>query len=251
MLGVGIQLFTMTFLIGVGKSFLDQYYKAFEVGTPDLNSLCVLLVASVILLTLVNKLPPMLAGIVGSGGQASGIGSFGAGAALGAATMAASAVASAGSAALAGANELAGGASALSAAFKSAQADMEGTSNDTGTVMSDSASDQQISGGQGQSAFGQAMGSGTGQESGYASRLATAGRVATNAASVVADHVGQTISSHASAAIGATTGGKLATAIDESSKKSQAGNNPVFEGNSLSMHSDEISDFVNKNPTQD
>jgi type IV secretion system protein TrbL len=37
-LGVGIQLFTMAFLIGVGKSFLDQYYKAFEVGTPDLRS---------------------------------------------------------------------------------------------------------------------------------------------------------------------------------------------------------------------
>jgi type IV secretion system protein TrbL len=137
-LGVGIQLFTMTFLIGVGKSFLDQYYKAFEVGTPDLNSLCVLLVASVILLTLVKKLPPMLAGIVGAGGQASGIGSFGAGAALGAATMAASAVASAGSAALAGANELAGGASALSAAFKSAQASMESTSNDSGSFMGDS-----------------------------------------------------------------------------------------------------------------
>lgn len=250
-LGVGIQLFTMTFLIGVGKSFLDQYYKAFEVGTPDLNSLCVLLVASVILLTLVNKLPPMLAGIVGSGGQASGIGSFGAGAALGAATMAASAVASAGSAALAGANELAGGASALSAAFKSAQANMEVASNDTGTLMADSATDQQTPDGHGQSAFGQAMGSGTGQESGYASRVATAGRLAANAASVVADHVSESISNRTSGAIAATAGGRLATAIDESSKKSQSGNNPVFEGNSLSMSSDEVSDFVNKNPTQD
>ncbi len=250
-LGVGIQLFTLTFLIGVGKSFLDQYYEAFEVGTPDLNSLCVLLVASVILLTLVNKLPPMLAGIVGSGGQASGIGSFGAGAALGAATMAASAVASAGSAALAGANELAGGASAISAAFKSAQANMEGTSNDTGAVMGDSASEQQTSGGQGQSAFGQAMGSGTGQESGYASRVATAGRLAADAASLVADHVGQSISNNASAAIAGTAGGRLATAIDESSKKSRSGDNPVFEGNSLSMHSDEIADFVNNKPIHD
>jgi P-type conjugative transfer protein TrbL len=250
-LGVGIQLFTMTFLIGVGKSFLDQYYKAFEVGTPDLNSLCVLLVASVILLTLVNKLPPMLAGIVGSGGQASGIGSFGAGAALGAATMAASAVASAGSAALAGANDLAGGASALSAAFKSAQANMEDISNDTGTVMSNPASNQQTSGSQGQSAFGQAMGSGTGQESGYASRVATGGRLAANAASLVADHVGQSVSNRASAAIADTAGGRLATAIDESSKKSHAGSQPVFEGNSLSMHSDEISDFVHNKPIQD
>ncbi len=166
-LWVGIQLFTMTFLIGVGKSFLDQYYKAFEVGTPDLNSLCVLLVASVILLTLVNKLPPMPAGVVGSGGQTSGIGSFGAGAALGAATMAASAVASAGSAALTGANELAGGASALSAAFKSARAHMEGASNDTGSFMEDSVGDQQTPSNGGSPGFAQAMGPGSGQESGY------------------------------------------------------------------------------------
>jgi len=250
-LGVGIQLFTMTFLIGVGKSFLDQYYKAFEVGTPDLNSLCVLLVASVILLTLVNKLPPMLAGIVGTGGQASGIGSFGAGAALGAATMAASAAASAGSAALAGANELAGGTSALSAAFKSAQANMEGTSNDTGSIMSDSAGDQPTSSAGGSSAFAHAMGSRSGQESGYASKVATAGRLAAQAGLIIADHVAQNVSSQASAATAGTAGGRLATAIDESSKKSQAGDNSLFEGNSLSMGSDEISDFVNKSPPQD
>ena len=96
-----------------------------------------------------------------------------------------------------------------------------------------------------------AMGSGTGRESGYASRVATAGRLAANAASLVADHVGQYISDHARAAIAGTAGGKLATAIDESSKKSQSGDNPVLEGNSLSMSSDEVSDFVNKNPTQD
>jgi hypothetical protein len=40
-------------------------------------------------------------------------------------------------------------------------------------------------------------------------------------------------------------------AIDESSKKSQAGEKSLFEGNSLSMGSDEISDFVNKSPPQD
>jgi type IV secretion system protein TrbL len=249
-LGVSIQLFTMTFLIGVGKSFLDQYYKAFEVGTPDLNSLCVLLVASVILLTLVNKLPPMLAGIVGSGGQTSGIGSFGAGAALGAATMAASAAASAGSAALAGANELAGGASALSAAFKSAQAHMEGTSNDTGSFMEHSVGEQQTSSSGGSSGFAQAMSPGSGQQSGYASRVANGGRLAAQAGSIIANHVGQNVSSQSSAAIAGTAGGTLATAIDESSKKSRAGNNPLFEGNSLSMGSDEISDFVNKSPPQ-
>lgn len=86
---------------------------------------------------------------------------------------------------------------------------MEATSNDTGAVMSDSASNQQTSGGQGQSAFGQAMASGTGQESGYASRVATTGRLAANAASLVADHVGQSISNNASAAIAGTARGKV------------------------------------------
>lgn len=202
-------------------------------------------------MTLVNKLPPMLAGIASPRGQSSGIGSFGAGAAPGAATMAASAVASAGSAALAGANELAGGASALSAAFKSAQANIEGTLNDTGSIMRDSAGDQPTSSAGGLSAFAQAMGSNSGQESGYASKVATARRLAAQAGLIIADHVGHNVSSQASAATAGTAGGRLAIAIDESSKKSQAGDNSLFEGNSLSMGSDEISDFVNKSPPQD
>ena len=251
-LGIGIQLFTMILLIGIGKSFIDHYYKAFQEGTPDLNSLCVLLVASIVLLTMVNKLPPMLAGLVGSGGQSAGIGSFGAGAAIGAATMAASAAASAGSAALAGASEVAGGTSALTAAFKAAQANMESASIDTGSTVGDSGSDQHTVSGLEQSAFGQTMGSASsGQQSGYASRVANAGRLAANASSLVAEHVGQGMSRQASAAIAGTAGGRLAAAIDESSKTSHADDNPVFEGNNLSTRSDEISDFVNKNPTQD
>jgi type IV secretory pathway TrbL component len=251
-LGIGIQLFTMILLIGIGKSFIDQYYKAFQEGTPDLNSLCVLLVASVVLLTMVNKLPPMLAGLVGSGGQSAGIGSFGAGAAIGAATMAASAAASAGSAALAGASEVAGGTSALTAAFKVAQANIESDSIDTGSIGGDSGNGQHTVSGLGQSAFGQTMGSpSSGQESGYASRVANAGRLAANASSLIAEHVGQGMSSQASAAIAGTAGGRLAAAIDESSKTSHAGKNPVFEGDNLSARSDEISDFVNKKPTRD
>jgi P-type conjugative transfer protein TrbL len=250
-LGIGIQLFTMILLIGIGRSFIDHYYKAFQEGTPDLNSLCVLLVASVVLLTMVNKLPPMLAGLVGSGGQSAGIGSFGAGAAIGAATMAASAAASAGSAALAGASEVAGGTSALTAAFKAAQANMESASIDTGSNVGDSGGQHTVSGLE-QSAFGQTMGSASsGQQSGYASRVANAGRLAANASSLVAEHVGQGMSSQASAAIAGTAGGRLAAAIDESSKASHADDNPVFEGDNLSTRSDEISDFVNKNPTQD
>ncbi|WP_263261158.1 P-type conjugative transfer protein TrbL [Pseudomonas sp. RIT-PI-S] len=246
-LGIGVQLFTMTFLVGVGKSFLDQYYKAFEAGTPDLNSLCVLLVASVVLLMLVNRLPPMLAGIIGSTGQSSGIGSFGAGAAIGAATMAASAAASAGSAALAGVNELAGGTSALSAAFKAAQASAEASGTATGNV--DNYQSTQNS--HGQSAFGQAIGSGTVEGSGYASRVASAGRLAANAASLVANQIGQKIGNQASAAIADTAGGRLATAIDVSSKAPKTGDAPVVDSHNMTNEADEISEFINKKPPQD
>lgn len=247
-LGVGIQLFTMTFLIGVGKSFLDQYYQAFSVGTPDLNSLCVLLVASVVLLTLVNKLPPMLAGIISSGGQTSGIGSFGAGAAIGAATMATSTVASAASTALAGANEIAGGTSALKAAFKAAEAHMDSGSTDTGNFEYGSGSEQHTASGSGQSAFGQAMGNG--QNTGYASRVAQTGRLAASAGALIAEQVGQSISSRASAAVADTAGGRVAASINENSKAALSDKTERFDGDSVSG-SDEFADFINRDPTPD
>lgn len=153
---------------------------------------------------------------------------------------------------MAGASEVAGGTSALTAAFKAAQANMESASIDSGSIAGDSGSGHHTASGLGQSAFGQTMGSpSSGQESGYASRVANAGRLAANASSLIAEHVGQGMSSQASAAIAGTAGGRLAAAIDESSKTSHAGKSPVFEGDNLSARSDEISDFVNKNPTLD
>lgn len=250
-LGIGVQLFTMTFLIGVGKSFLDPYYKAFETGNPDLNSLCVLLVAAVVLLSLVNKLPPMMAGIIGAGGQSSGIGSFGAGAAIGAATMAATAAASAGSAVLAGARESAGGASALSAAFKAAQANMQGSPNDTGNLDRSSSGEPQPANGFGQSAFSQAMGTiNSNQDASYASRLTSTGKALTGAGSIIVGQIAQSISERASGSIADTAGGRLATAINESHEL-QTGGTSEFEGDSLSARGDEISDFVNRKPPQD
>lgn len=251
-LGIGVQLFTITFLVGVGKSFLDPYYKAFQSGSPDLNSLCVLLVAAVVLLSLVNKLPPMMAGIIGAGSQSSGIGSFGAGAAIGAAAMAASAAASAGNAVLAGANEIVGGTSALNAAFKAAQGDMESVSNDTGSLDLNSGDGRKSANGIGQSAFSQAMGmAASHQNSSYPSRLASTSKALAGAGSIVAGHVAQNISNRASASIDDTVGGRLATAIKETNSTSKAEAQPEFSGDSLSAASKEISDFVNKRPHED
>ncbi len=87
-----------------------------------------MLVISVILLFLVNKVPPMISGLVSGGGigAAGGIGNFGAGAAVGAAVTAASmatgGAALAGKAVMGAAAGAAGGASALQAAFQKASA---------------------------------------------------------------------------------------------------------------------------------
>ncbi|HBD5656065.1 TPA: P-type conjugative transfer protein TrbL, partial [Escherichia coli] len=83
-LSIGIQLFTMTLIIGIGQSFIDQYFSLIKDDVPDLNSLIVLLLASIILLVLTNKLPLLLSGVVG-GASLQGIGGFGAGMITGAA----------------------------------------------------------------------------------------------------------------------------------------------------------------------
>lgn len=262
-LGIGIQLFTMILLIGIGKSFIDQYYKAFQDGTPDLNSLCVLLVASVVLLTMVNKLPPMLAGLVGSGGQSAGIGSFGAGAAIGAATMAASATASAGTSALAGATQAAGGMSALSEAFKSAQASMG--DGGSGELLMDSPGPIDTSG-SGRSSFSEAMGMGNG--SGFSSSqggrhstpaptsdqssLGKAGNIAKEAGAQLIRHAASGFSLAANEGIKQSFGGKIATSIESERDQSvSAIQSPAFDGDHIAAGNDEVDDFVNEKPPQD
>jgi type IV secretion system protein VirB6/type IV secretion system protein TrbL len=118
-LGVAAQLMAMVLLVGIGKTFLDDYY-AHERGI-SLKEMGVMLIVCVILLALVNKIPPLIAGVItGASVGGAGIGNFGAGAALGAAGMAASSAATGGAALAAGAASAAGGASAVMAAFSKA-----------------------------------------------------------------------------------------------------------------------------------
>ncbi|EFI8498316.1 P-type conjugative transfer protein TrbL, partial [Escherichia coli] len=121
-LGIGAQLMAMVLLIGVGKSFVDQAVVGMSNGL-NLKEMGVMLITAVILLYLTNRIPPMVANIVGGPGTA-GIGSYGAGAAMGAAMAAAgiaAGVASAGAAiAASAAANAAGAGSALKAAFESA-----------------------------------------------------------------------------------------------------------------------------------
>lgn len=115
-LGVAAQLFAMVLIVGIGKTFLDDYYGRMSEGV-NFKEMGVMFVVSLVLLGLVSKVPPYLAGIIsGAAVGGGGIGSFGAGTLIGAAGAAGAAIASGGATIAAGAAAAAGGASAVMAA---------------------------------------------------------------------------------------------------------------------------------------
>ncbi|CAJ0718526.1 hypothetical protein LMG7143_04436 [Ralstonia thomasii] len=121
-LAIGIELMAMVLLVGIGQSFIDQYYKSLSQGV-SLKEIAVVMIAAIVLLVLVNKIPSRLSSIAGVGGG--GIGTAGAGAAIGAAGLAGAAGVLGTQMAAAGAANVAGGVTALKAAFDAAQSNME------------------------------------------------------------------------------------------------------------------------------
>lgn len=222
-LSIGIQLFTMTLIIGIGQSFIDQYLSLIKDDVPDLNSLIVLLLASIILLVLTNKLPLLLSGVVG-GASLQGISGFGAGMITGAA---ATAISGAGAMAMGASAQVSGGASALKAAFESAQAAMAeefgsgggggsgggfGGGEDTGSV---DTSGGQPSGSSGGSSAGRSSVSTSGGSQGFAS-FSRAGRMASHMGSSMANGAAEYQKmkrSSNSSRVQQTIGGELATQI--------------------------------------
>ena len=165
-LGVAVQIMTMVLLVGIGNDLLSSFYARMNTGTLNFEELGVMLVFCVALLMLVNRVPPLIAGIItGSGiGGAGGIGNFGAGAAIGAAmgaaSMAAGAASVAGAAVMGGAASAAGGMSAVKAAFEKAGSSAGGESG--GMPMLGGGSDPGSDAG----SFAQAAGFGGGSSSG-------------------------------------------------------------------------------------
>jgi type IV secretion system protein TrbL len=126
-LNVAMQLFAMVLIVGIGKTFLDDYYSRMSAGIT-IKEMGVMLIVAIVLLYLVNKVPSMLGGIA-TGAGVGGVGQFGAGAALGAAGMAAAAAATGGAMIAAGAASASGGASALMAAFSKANENVSNNSD--------------------------------------------------------------------------------------------------------------------------
>ena len=192
-LSIAAQLFTMVLVVGIGKSFVDQYYANMSAGL-SLKELGVMLIVAVVLLAIVNKVPSLVGGLAMGGGTHALGGGFGAGAALGAAGMATAATAMGGAMIAGGAASAVGGGSALKAAFDSAQ--------------------QNIANGIGGSSVGTGGGSAV-------SPLVNAGRLALGTGTELAKGIGEVVKNKASEVSAETFGAKVAQAIQNSTRPKQ------------------------------
>lgn len=251
-LGVAVQIMTMVLLVGIGNDLLSSFYARMNTGTLNFEELGVMLVFCVALLMLVNRVPPLVAGIItGSGvGGAGGIGNFGAGAAMAAAGMATGGAAMAGKAMISGAAGATGGASAVQAAFQKASASMStgGDMPSMGSIMggkSDGGSGGGAAGTAGGSPFAQAVGFGGSDSGSSGGGFARAAKLATGTASELAKGVGSQMKQGFQERVNETAGGKMAASIRESMESKEAGQ---FEGNSLggTQGNDETASVVNR-----
>lgn len=258
-LGLAAQLLAMVLIVAIGRQFLVDYHGQLRPENMASQELAVMFVISLVLLFLVNKVPPMISGLVTGGSVGSmGVGSFGAGAAVGAAMTAASmgmaGAKMAGAAMLGGAANTVGGASAIKAAFTKAQSNMSGGempsfggggSGDTGGGWGsgDTGSDNVSTG---DTPFAQAAGFASSSPSGGSSS-GTPGGGFGRAASLVAGTAGELAKGAGSKMAGKfqdkvnqTAGGRLASSIRESMEP-KGDNDAGTDSSSPSFDSDSLS----------
>ncbi len=133
-LNIGVQLLTMVLLVGIGQTFVNQYYTNMN-ANMKLDELGVMLVVSVVLLALTNKVPPMIGHLaMGGGTHALGHG-FGAGSAMAATSAVSAAMAVGGAAIMATAANAVGGTQALMSAYQKAAADNTASSSGGGSSL--------------------------------------------------------------------------------------------------------------------
>ena len=202
-LGIALQAFAMVLIIGIGKSFIDQYYALMSKDIL-LKEMFIMLAVSIVLLVLINKIPPMLAGLVHGGGTFGGggggpMGGLGLSGAMGAAGVAGAAAATGMGTASA---QIAGGGTALSAAFKAATLSVSADSG--ATALGSSGSTTKLGG------LASAMGKATQFTGSFASHLASG-------AFDVARDKKDGLKSSVSEKISETAGGKVAASISSKS----------------------------------
>lgn len=237
-LGIALQAFAMILIIGIGKSFVDQYYAAMAENIM-LKEMFVMLVVAIILLVLIDKIPPAIAAIVSSGGPGGGGGGLGLGGAMGAAGMAGAAMGGAMASTL---TQGAGGASAIAAAFKAASQAID--AGGSGSIPGSS-------GGIKSSGLAEAIGQSAKFAGSFGSHLVS------GAMDVARDKAG-TMKDAFAEKVADTAGGKIAQAIqtksDISASNSQEPNSQQIiamgapEGSFSAGYeaSDEVNQFVNQ-----
>lgn len=256
-LSIAAQLMTMVLLVGIGQSFVDEFYKNMSAGL-SLKELGIMLVVSSVLLMLVNKVPPLL-GQIPMGGGTGAIGNgFGAGAGIAAGAAAGAAAATAAAMMGAGAANIGGGASALMAAFNQASnsvnssggGEMSSPSSGSGGNSSGGSPLAMAMDGSSPPSAGSSPSSSTsGGSSSKGSSVANAGKVAAGTVSNLFQGGKDVAKEAIQGRISNTVGGKIAEAINS---RGEANNVPITESNSLSAGSEqvdreaEIAAFVNR-----
>ena len=243
-LNIGVQLMTMVLLVGIGQQFINAYYAQMD-ANMNLNDMAAMLVAAIVLLVLVNKIPPMIGHIAQGGGTHALGGGFGAGSAIAAAGVAGAAAAMAGSTAVAGAANIAGGAQAVMAAAKQASQNSSSASDlvsRMGGIVSgalDSNTSSASSSASTSSPLAAAMGDSLASNnlSSSSSGTTNQGRQSSSTAAHLASGIKQVMGEKIQSRINQTVGGQVASAINQSTE-TQAHNNKAtsqtFDNNSLS-----------------
>ena len=90
-LSIGIQLFVMLLIVGIGSDLLSSFYAKMGKNVLNYEELAVMLIFTIAFFVLISRLPSLLAGIItgSSIGSSAGIGSYGAGGFMAAAGTAA------------------------------------------------------------------------------------------------------------------------------------------------------------------
>ncbi|GAA5235129.1 P-type conjugative transfer protein TrbL [Verticiella sediminum] len=273
-LAVGVNLLVMVALVGIGNDMLTGFYAKMGKGTLNFEEMGVMLVFCLALLLLINRVPPLISGIITGGGvgAAGGLGNFGAGAVVGAgmaaAGMAAQAVAAAASGGASLAASAAGGAQAVMTAASAAAQVADGGGGDmsnaggggeSGGVGATGGEPMAAASGGGGSPMAQAAGdgaSGSGGSSGGGSSSGggKAGQIAKGTVANLAKGIGSMASAKASSMAGAaksriaeTAGGKLAATIKAASSPSADNSPSNSNDNALAdAGNDEVAAFVNR-----
>jgi type IV secretion system protein TrbL len=227
-LNIGVQLMTMVLLVSIGQQFINDYFSQMDTNM-NLNDMASMLVAAVVLLVLVNKIPPMIGQIAQGGGTGALGNGFGTGTAVAAAGVAGAAAAIANSAFVAGAANIGGGAQAVMAAANKASqnaSNIDDLISRTGGVNSalDNSSSSSQSSSSSKSPLAAVMGDG---------------------AIHLASGIKQVLSDNIQARIDQTFGGKVASAIQQSEQtplQNEKNASPVFDNNSLSGENEKSGD---------